>query len=128
MFKKFYLILCLLLLTSVSHAGLLDILQHGVPGNPDVYASLELVGTKSHDAGTNVVPSVSAIGQASQANSQGMRGQFTLPMDDSTSFLLGGSFSTYSYDYSPTNEGLYNQNGHGRSFSIEAGFRFYIHN
>lgn len=116
-------VLCLLL-SGIANAGLLDIIRHGVEENPDRYVYLELLGTKQHDSGVN---SVQYFGnQMSRADSQGMRGQLTIPLDANSSFLFGGGWSTGNYSYDGTSY-LLSQTGVIKSYNIEAGFRFYVH-
>ena len=120
---KLRILAILLLLSGTAHAGLLDIIRHGVPSNPDMYTSIELLGTKQHDSGTSTVQYFG--NQNYGANSQGMRGQLSVPLDENSTFLFGGSWSTGSYGYSQSSY-LLGQTGIVNSYSLEAGFRFYI--
>lgn len=121
---KMSIVVVCLLLTGVAHAGLLDLLRHGVPGNPDVYTSIELLGTKQHDSGVNQVAGYG--NQMSGANASGLRGQLSIPLDENSTFLFGGGWQTGSYGYDQTSY-LPGQTGTVKSYNLEAGFRFYIH-
>jgi hypothetical protein len=122
--KTSIIVILFTFLAGTAHAGLLDILRHGVPGNPDMYTSIELLGTKQHDSGTSTVQYYG--NQNYGANSNGMRGQLSIPLDENSTFLFGGGWQTGSYGYSQSSY-LLGQTGIVNSYNLEAGFRFYIH-
>jgi len=120
-----YLPVALLLLAGVANASILD----GVPDNPDRYISLDLLGTWNHQTGTSNVPQQTYYPvtdkQLYHYNDRGMRGILNIPIDGSTTMLIGGNYATgnYSWDQGQT---LIGSNGTVKGFGVEAGFRFYL--
>jgi hypothetical protein len=120
------LLLFLLFTATTASANMLDILQYGIKNNPDRYVSFDLLGTWSEAQELVTYPNYPDQ-QTGLVINRGVRTQLRFPLTNDMTFLMGGTWATGQYDYTPSTV-LQPYTGVTQNFGVEAGFRFYIHN
>ena len=124
--KKVYLVSVLLFVGSVVNAGMLDILQDGIKGNPDRYVSVDLLATWAQQEGLTSYPTLPDQ-QSSLNNDRGIETLVRFPLTENMTLLLGGNWDTGQSSYSQ-GATLPPYTGVTQGFGCKAGLRFYIHN